>query len=306
MRRLAAKWELFWFAPEPAATLAFLRIAVGAVTLAWALAYTPDVATFAGPHGIVPGGTSAYRAVEAGLVVASLCLLVGFRPRIAAAVAFLCLAWLHHVDPWALNSGDALMRDIVFLLALAPAGACLSVDALLSRRGATIPLVSPWALRLVQIQVSVMYLVAAVTKLSGARWRDGTAVSYPLRIPGMVRVQLPDGLVASPLMAHVLTWGVLGAELAIGLLVWSRRARPWALGIGVLLHLGLELTLRVGFFSWIVLASYVAFVPPERAARLVVAWSRRLHLHPLSGEREAAVAADPRAARVERAEGRVS
>jgi hypothetical protein len=291
MRPLTAGWERFWFAPEPASTLALLRVAVGLVVIAWALAYAPDLATFTGPHGIAPGGAAPYEPILVGLVVAALCLIAGYRPRLAAAAAFLCLAWLHEVDPWALNSGDALMRDVVFLLALAPSGPGP---------------VSPWVLRLVQVQVSVMYLVAAASKLAGAHWRDGTAVSYPLRLPAMERVHLPSGLTAWPLAAHLLTWGVLLMELAIGLLVWNRRARPWVLAGGVVLHLGIELTIRVGFFSWIVLASYVAFVPPERAARVAARWSRRLDLHPLSRKREAPVAADLSAARVEGAERRVT
>jgi Vitamin K-dependent gamma-carboxylase len=290
VRRLTGPWERFWFEPEPAATLVLLRVAVGAVLLLWALAYAPDLATFAGPRGIVPGGSAAYLPSQVALVLAGVCLVAGYRPRLAAAAAFLCLAWLHHVDPWTLNSGDALMRDVVFLLALAPSG------------GGRI---SPWALRLVQVQVSVMYVVAAASKLAGAHWRDGTAVSYPLRIPSMTRVHLPGAVTSSQLAAHVLTWGVLGTELAIGLLVWSRRARPWVLGAGVLLHLGIEVTMRVGFFSWIVLACYVAFIPPERAERLVARWSRRLHPHPLSGEREAPVGAELSSVRVEGAEGRV-
>ena len=130
-------------------------------------------------------------------------------------------------------------------------------------------------------------------------------MSYALRIPAMERVHMPDWLAASPLASHVITWGVLGVELAIGLLVWNRRARPWVLGAGVALHLGIELTLRVGFFSWVVLASYVAFVPPERAARLAAWCSRRLDLHPLSREGEAPVRAELSAVRVEGAERRV-
>jgi hypothetical protein len=290
MSRVATRWERFWFEPESGGTLDLLRVAVGLVVLAWALAYAPDLATFAGPHGIAPGGAAPYAVVHVALVVAATCLVARYRPRLAAAAAFLCLAWLHHADPWALNSGDALMRDIVFLLAFAPSGPGP---------------VSPWALRLVQVQVSVMYLVSAASKLAGAQWRDGTAVSYPLRIPAMERAHLPDAIAASPLAAHVLTWGVLGTELAIGLLVWSRRARPWVLGLGVLLHLGIEITLRVGFFSWIVIASYVAFLPPARAARLLARWSGRLHLHPLSGEGEAPVGAELGSARVGSAERRM-
>jgi uncharacterized membrane protein YphA (DoxX/SURF4 family) len=290
VKRLAVRWNRFWFEPEPTAPMSLLRSGIGVVVLAWALTYAPEAATFTGPHALAPGGAAPYALVHAALVAAAACLVVGYRPRLAAAVAFLCLAWHHHVDPWALNSGDALMRDVVFLLALAP-----------SRPG----LGAPWGLRLVQVQVSVMYVVAAVSKLAGAHWRDGTAVSYPLRLPAMTRVNLPHELTASPLAAHVLTWGVVGTELAIGLLVWHRRARPWVLGAGILLHLGIELTLRVGFFSWVVLACYLAFVPPERAARLLTRASGRLNLHALSGEREAAVGAELSSVRVERAEGRV-
>lgn len=112
MGGLKARWERFWFAPEPAATLALLRIAVAVVTLAWALAYAPDLATFAAPDGIVPGGAAPYEAIHFVLVGAALLLLVGYRSRLAAALEFGCLAWLHHVDPWALNSGDALLRDM--------------------------------------------------------------------------------------------------------------------------------------------------------------------------------------------------
>jgi hypothetical protein len=267
-----ARWNRFWFEPEPTAPLTLLRTGVGLVVLAWALAYAPDLATFTGPHGLAPGGAAPYALVHASLVIAAVCLVAGYRARLAAAVAFLCLAWLRHIAPWALNSGDALMRDVVFLLALAPSG-----------RGVA----SPWALRLVQVQVSVMYVVAAATKLAGAHWRDGTAVSYPLRLPAMTRVRLPSELTASPLAAHVLTWGVVGTELAIGLLVWSRRARPWVLGAGILLHLGIELTLRVGFFSWIVLASYLAFVPPERAERLLTAVRHQARARPSRSSRPA-------------------
>jgi len=247
-----------------------VRLAAGSVTLIWALAFLSDLAIFAGPRGLVPGSPAAGLA-EACLIAAAASLTVGYRSRRSAGVAFGCLAWFHHIDPWALNAGDALLRDILFLLALSPAGAAWSVDAARGERriGATrSPLVPRWGTRLIQVQVSVMYLAAVAQKLVGAPWREGTAVSYPLRIPAMIRWQLPHSLTGSPVVVHVATWGVLVTELAIGVLVWNRRARPWVLAAGVALHLAIELTLRAGFFSWIVLVSYLAFIPPEHAERL--------------------------------------
>jgi hypothetical protein len=50
------------------------------------------------------------------------------------------------------------------------------------------------------------------------------------------------------------------------------------LGAGVTLHLTIELTLRAGFFSWVVIAAYLSFVPPETMtrtlSRLAVGWRR--------------------------------
>ena len=76
---------------------------------------------------------------------------------------------------------------------------------------------------------------------------------------------------------HVFTWGTLAVEGAIPLLVWNRRTRPWVLAAGAALHLSIDLTLRTGFFTWIVLASYVSFVPPERAERILRRFGLRRH-----------------------------
>jgi hypothetical protein len=58
----------------------------------------------------------------------------------------------------------------------------------------------------------------------------------------------------------------LGIELSLALLVWNRRLRPWVLSAGVLLHLGVDWSLRVGFFSLAVFVLFIAFIPPDRAS----------------------------------------
>ena len=158
----------------------------------------------------------------------------------------------------------------MLLLVLSPAGAALSVDRF-RREGSAwrLPARPAWSLRLIQIQITTMYGAAVIHKLGGSTWRDGIAVSYPIRIPDLVRFPVPEGLAESVVAAHAMTWGTLAVEAAIPILVWSRRARPWVLGLGVVLHLSIEYSLRAGLFSWVVLASYLAFVPPETATRLL-------------------------------------
>jgi hypothetical protein len=132
---------------------------------------------------------------------------------------------------------------------------------------------APWALRLAQIQISVIYISTVWEKAGGAGWRDGTAVSYAVRIDEVSRLPVPSFVTGSPLLTELATYGTLAAELAVGVLVWNRAALPWVLSLGVLLHLSIELTLAVGFFSIAIVTLYLAFLSPRRAEQ-VLRWAR--------------------------------
>lgn len=156
-----------------------------------------------------------------------------------------------------------------------PAGSAVSVDRWRADRANmwSFPRRAPWALRLAQIQLSVIYISTVWEKAGGAHWRDGTAVSYAVRIGEVSRVPVPSFVTDSLLLTQLATYGTLAGELAVGVLVWNKTARPYVLAIGVLLHLSIELTLAVGFFSVTIVTLYLAFLPPERAER-VLRWVR--------------------------------
>jgi hypothetical protein len=287
--RVARAWERFWFEPEPTSTLAFVRIAFGLVALAWALALLADFSAWFGGDGILPrhpapvrgtwgpldvvGGDAAAAVCLVVLALASACVVVGYRTRAAAALVFLGLLAFQRRDPFVFDSGDALLRITALFVALSPAGASLSLDR--ARRARErfweFPARAPWALRLMQVQLSVLYVATAWTKLRGTTWNDGTAVSYSLRLDDLERFPVPHFVTDSLLLANLMTYGTLAIELAIGVLVWNRRARPWVLGLGVALHLGIEYSIRVGFFTLALLVLYLAFVPSDTAARVALA-----------------------------------
>ena len=153
--------------------------------------------------------------------------------------------------PIAFNAGDGLLRILSLYVLLMPGGSAASVDRWRRdrRRMWTFPHRAPWALRLAQVQLSVIYMSTVWEKAGGQLWRDGTAVSFAMRIGEITRVPVPSFVTDSVVLTEMATYGTLAVELAIGVLVWNRAARPWVLGLGVLLHLSIELTLAVGFFS---------------------------------------------------------
>jgi len=301
-RHLRAGWNRFWFEPEETSTLALVRIAFGALVLAWAVSLAHDAYPFFTDSGLLATPEFEDEAVAtwgpldwvdtrtavaigvAVLALASLALAAGLFTRIAAVVVFLGLLSFERRNPFVFNSGDGLLKVIAFYMMLAPAGASLSLDRL--RQGPRafweFPRRAPWALRLMQVQLSIVYLSSVWTKLAGTTWNDGTAVSFAVRLEDLQRFAAPSWIASDALTANVVTYAALGIEAAVGVLVWNRKLRPWVLGLGVALHLGIELTIRVGFFSYGLLVLYLAFVSPDVASRWiratrdrVAAWTRR-------------------------------
>jgi Vitamin K-dependent gamma-carboxylase len=299
MARAVAAWERFFFEPQPTSTLALVRIAFGLLILFWGLSFGWDLLDFFGPGAniaeadwstafrregvwglfeVLPVTDATVIGLWVALMIAAACLVLGYHSRLAALVVFVAVLSFTRRNPFVFNGGDGLVRILSFYLMLAPSGAALSLDRWRKERDQfwEFPKRAPWALRLMQIQVSVVYLSAVWVKLRGVTWNDGTALSYALRVEDLERFPLPDAMVESLFVSNLLTYGTLAIELAIGILVWNRALRPWVLSAGVALHVGIDLALRVGFFSYAVFVLYLAFLSPERACQGVLALRDRL------------------------------
>lgn len=163
------------------------------------------------------------------------------------------------------DSDDGVVRDLAFFLAVAPAGAALSLDRLRRAPGRfwECPERAPWAWRLIQIQISVGYLLAVWHKAHNELWTNGTAVSYALRMADIDRLPAPGFITHSVLLINLLTYSTLAIEFSLGFLIWNRAARPWVLAAGVCLHLGIDSSNLVGFFRFTMLAAYLISFHPR-------------------------------------------
>ena len=283
-------WDRFWFAPEPTSTLALIRIAFGLLVTVWTVSLIPDLYAFFGEEGVYANGPTR---VDPGvwnplgwwrsdtwllivflvLLVAGITLTLGLFTRVSAVLVFLGLMAFSRRNLWVHNSGDGLIRIMALFLALAPAGASLSLDRLRKARDRfwEFPSRAPVALRLMQLQLSLLYFSTVWQKVRGETWNDGTAVSYAMRIADIERFAPPAFVTDSVLLANVMTFGTLLTELSIAILVWNRKARPWILLVGVGFHFGIDLTIRVGLFSFALYVLYLSFLNPNVASRLILA-----------------------------------
>jgi hypothetical protein len=307
LTRVVRGWERFWFEPVATSTLAFVRIGFGITVFCFTLSLAPDLLDFFAREGIMPetphfpgmfgvldlwGSDTAIVVLWVLLLIASACVTVGYHTRLAAVIVYVAVVSFERRNPYLFNSGDALVRLLALYVMLAPAGVPLSLDRWRRAKARfwEFPARAPWALRLIQVQLSVIYISTVWAKIMGTSWNAGTAASYAMRIEDLARFPVPTFISDNLLIANLVTYATLAIELAIGVLVWNRRARPWVLGFGVLLHVSIDLTLTVAFFSWAVFVCYLSFIPEDTAARWLIAVRRRLERSRLPVLRTVAVA----------------
>ena len=284
-------WQLFFHAPEPVATLCVFRLLFGLLLVVNSCNLLLFADDFFGPSGflstrgfakvyprsrltvfsLLPPTTGSARGIVIALLAASAALAIGLCTPLCTPLAWLLLTSLHHRNSAIFNAGDTLQRLLLLLLCFAPSGSALSVDSLLRGEDPIQSLrdhqFNPWPLRLIQIQISIVYLRAVYWKLRGKTWREGTAVAYVLHSMGFRRVSAPQ-LIDLPGVAPMLTYGTMIAEFYVPIALWSRELRYSAIIVGVLLHLTFELFMNVHLFGITMCVGLVTFIPPNDIIRL--------------------------------------
>lgn len=286
-------WQRFWFTPVSSSVLAMFRVAFGILVVLWTVTLLPSIDDFYGPGAIAPGArvdlehgvwslvtaessVALATAVAVALLGAAIALAAGYRTRFAAVIVFIgVLSLTRH--PYITNAGDGLLRVIAFYAMLAPLGASFSLDRRRKdREGWCTPVpVSSWALRLIQLQLSCIYFFSVWHKVRTDAWSNGTALSTSLRIEDVARFPVPDFVAGSPSLGLGLTYAALLTELSLAMLVWNRRARPYVLIAGIGMHLGIDYSMRVGFFSYTMIGLYLAFLAPATADAWAASMARR-------------------------------
>lgn len=283
LRQLASAWNRFFFEPISPLGIALFRILLGLAVLVNCALLAPDLLNWFSEGGVVSSATakifaggprlslfsifssneSVVRALFVLFIVAALCMTIGLFTRVSTIVTFLCMVSFHHRNILILNSADTFMRVALFFLMFAPAGAALSVDRLMSGNWRQKPRPqAPWAQRLIQLQLALVYLMTFFWKVQGNTWVEGTAVYYSSRLPEFWRFSVPY-VFEHMWTIQLITWGTLVVEFALGTLVWIRELRYWVLLGGVLLHIGIDYSMNLPLFGPVMLFSYIVFVYPQ-------------------------------------------
>lgn len=248
-------------------------------------------------HGATDGEVTAFFVIY---IAAALLMTAGLWTRFSIFLVWLGLCSIHARDSINNNTGyDAMMTCMTIYLFLARSDAAFSVSRLLRLRKTRLgiynpspferflnrlgghpdapetekaPLVPSWPVRLMQIQVAVVYICTFAIKCTGSLWPNGTAIYYPATVLDLHKYPMPlldpDHIWA----INLFTYAALAIEFSLGTFIWVRRLRFYVIAGGVALHLGIEWTVNIPLFAWVMIGSYFSFFEQEDLLRFK-AWS---------------------------------
>jgi hypothetical protein len=293
LRSLFEAWNEFFFAPQSPTPIALFRVVYGGLVIATLMLLRPDWLTWYGPHAwvslpamhklepgvrlnvfaVIPQVNAWIEAVFWIFLGSAILLTIGLLTRVNSMIVFLCLTSLQQRNLYITHGGDTFLRVAGFFLMFAPAGAALSVDRLIriwrGKEDAEIQPRSPWAQRMIQFELALVYFVSFCWKAQGVPWVQGTALYYVYHLDELRRFPVPAWLL-HPMILKLGSWSALVLEFSLGVLIWIKDLRYILLALGLLFHLFLEYSLNLPLFQWDVLSAYVLFIYP---ADMTCAWN---------------------------------
>jgi uncharacterized membrane protein YphA (DoxX/SURF4 family) len=319
------RWT-WWTEPVRAERLAALRIGMAAVLLFDLFGtYMPLAGDFFGRGSLgspeVFDLPTAFRwsvlrriedptMMQAALAlwgIAAAFLLVGAFARFSAAVAWLMSISIMGLNYYLHNSGDNVRTIGLFYLMLCPCGAAWSLGNYRAwHKGRREPVyVSAWALRLVFVQMALIYFLNGLYKLAGSHWREGDMLQCVMGNVAWTRISAYQLSLPLPVV-QLLTWSVLIWELGFPLLVQLPWLRTSVLWMGVGFHVGTGVFLPLGPFPLYMLCLYLPLIPWEC---YVDRWRERVEMsaaRPLMDSEQLEQAMEPEQVRPARPQARAA
>jgi uncharacterized membrane protein YphA (DoxX/SURF4 family) len=209
--------------------------------------------------------------------VAAVAMSVGLLTRVATAATFALVTYNAFLSTTHFHNNRAYLVIVLGLLAVAPCGRELSLDAWIRRRRGRPALDTSapgWPLWLLRFECAAIYGASGLSKLLDPDWFGGTVTWQRV-------VQARDDLEAWPLpdwSISVLTdqgFHVAAAklivltELFIALGLWWRGTRYAAVWVAVVFHLSIETSASVQVFSLLGVAVLVVWAVPSERDRVL-------------------------------------
>ena len=218
-------------------------------------------------------------AVYVGLLwlagAAAVAMSLGLLTRLATATTFAIVAWNAFLSTTHFHNNRAYLLIVLGVLALAPCGRELSVDAWLRRRRgrpALDPSAPAWPLWLLRFECAAVYGASGLSKLVDPDWFGGTVTWQRVVRARDELGALPDWAVSLLTDRGFQTGAakfIVLTELFIALGLWWRGTRYAAVWVAVVFHVSIEASASVQVFSFLAIAVLVIWAVPSTRDRVL-------------------------------------
>jgi len=252
-------WKRFFFEPQSPVPICIFRMLYGVMVTATLLLLHADWLNWYGANAwvslstmlkvepgvrlnmftLIPANDTAIQIFFWLFLMFAILLTIGLWTRLSSVIVFVCLTSLQQRNLFILHSGDTFLRVTGFFLMFAPAGAAFSIDRLLhirSGKETAIRRHPPWAQRLIQFELALLYSVSFCWKAMGESWVDGSALYYVTHLTEIQRFPLPAFLDQLWIL-KLGSWFAMALEFSLGVLIWFKELRYPLLALGLLFHL---------------------------------------------------------------------
>jgi len=205
-------------------------------------------------------GSLWVQALLLGLtVILAVCLLVGYRPRLAAVGTAVLLASLYARNPYLVNGGDTILISVLFLATFLPLDARWSLRSHRQDDSRHLSVATATIL----LHVVVIYAINAILKFQSDPWTSGVAVRRIFHLEDFVYLFGPT-LAEYPAVLTGISWlwtAVLSASVLLVVATGYLRIAIVAAFVGA--HLSMATTMRLGAFPFVMCAVLLLFLPPQ-------------------------------------------
>ena len=208
-------------------------------------------------------------------VAAAVAMSLGLFTRVATAATFAVVAYNLFLSTTHFHNNRAYLLIVVGLLALAPCGRELSLDAWIRRRRglpALDPTAPAWPLWLLRFECAAVYGASGLSKLVDPDWFGGTVTWQRVTRARDDLTAWPDWAVSILTDRHFHTGAakfIVLTELFIALGLWWRGSRYAAVWVAVIFHLSIEGSAAVQVFSLLGIAVLVVWAVPSTRDRVL-------------------------------------
>ena len=187
--------------------------------------------------------------------------IIGLFTNISLIIFFIAFASIQsRIFPIIATGGDSIIRMMLISLMFIDCGAKYSIDNLLGFSSNS-EIIDGWTLRLLQLNLCIIYLLSAIVKLKDQEWINGNVVKYSIfcaRWGRKIVFKLPLNKNLE-LIFKLLTWSIIFYEYFSFPLFFISELRPFAIIFGIFFHLGTILFMRIGAFGPIMVLALLSF-----------------------------------------------